>query len=554
MSNLILKIRLESLITNLDQVRSLTQSVKKREDETKALRVALESTSNLIKTVNTHTGVAKLYGVGGFEESRHEFNKTMDKLEQGLQRLETEVSTAKSLLDGMKNRFVPIQGSLEFTLENELDTRTKELLKTLRITRKKVNEPDVKGGILQQAWQAACYEQDRFGFSEYVDFLSGLALRDKGWDNSICHIADELISTCGRLIPGQIWDALTIPSSRGAVTLARIIRMGFPEWTFWGLPLTAHELALLTVNTHDELSTMIEDEAGDDQQTRREIEACFADGLATYVMGPAYACAALLLRFSPSLAYAARFDAVDAETLRTAVVKVIKESLDQSETGSLDKTAVAQFENVLQSSLAVSLRRTKAIPDAERAHVILLMLDNMYGQCKTGASFDPSIIALLKDEWQEAIQQAQPSGSPGSHDRLDKWTDTLFRYLSKSTVSVMYCGTYWDWSKSKLLEIHDDDPTTLWITDKDKANDPQQAGQNVKYLDLAYSIDLRDVINAAWACRIDKLNNGDENANWIDAAASKLWTCVKEKKKSEQEVATSVRAGIKAPASFKTKK
>jgi hypothetical protein len=562
MSNLVLKIRLESLISNLEQVSRLADSVTSREQETQDLRSLLEDTVKMIETLNTWVDVAKAFGVGSFDESPTRFKESLEKVTSIINGLKTQMDAAKKLLDSIKHRLVPLGGTLGTNLQDELRVKTKDWLKGLKNTRVKLNQPLPANGqqLLENAWKDAIGEQNQLIFSDYVDFLSGLALRDKGWDKGICHIADELISSCGNLLHTKMWDALTIPSSQGALTLASIIRMGFPEWTFWGLPLAAHELGLVAVSVDDTLGAYIDEQADEDLQVRRQIQVCLADAFATCTMGPAYAWAALLLRFNPRLAYEERYDAVDDEILIHAFSTVLNSALEQSATGtSFDEKIIETLNTSLKSALQakLSVRRAKALSDAQRAHIILRVLDKMLVKCAVGTSFDRKIIEQLRSEWDLALQQAKPLGKPDSQPTLDTWVDYLFKYLSAYPLGAIYCGIPWTLTKETLMSLVNSDPDTQWIYMKEEYDKLKPHHQNVEYLDLN-GIELRDVINAAWACRIEGLakpGGTAEDSDKISAAALKLWKFIKDKKNAELENSTAVgRAGVRPMASSKTKK
>src|SRR5215208_675247 len=252
MSNLVLKIRLESLITNLEQVRRLAGSVTTREQETRDLRTLLDEAARSIEKLTTYVQVAQAFGAGQGDESPTKFIETLNVVFDTIGDLKAEMEGAKKLVDSVTHRHVSLGEKLGDRLETELQQKT-GWLKVLKDMRSKLDSALQDNGqkLLENAWEEAGGEKNQLIFSDYVDFLSGLALRDKGWDNSICQIADELIRSCGNLLQAKMWEALTIPSSHGAVTLARIIRMGFPEWTIWGLPLAAHELGLVAVTVDD---------------------------------------------------------------------------------------------------------------------------------------------------------------------------------------------------------------------------------------------------------------------------------------------------------------
>jgi hypothetical protein len=498
----------------------------------------LEEVGTLIVKLQINAQVSQSYSASPQEEDATNFRKHLGIVVDTTGDLKTKLEEAKKLLDSLTQRLVPLGEKLGDRLETDLHQKT-DWLKSLKATRSKLDKPGQPNGqqLLESAWEETAGEKNQLIFSDYVDFLSGLALRDKGWDNSICQIADELIAN---LLQAKMWDPLTIPSSHGAVTLAKIIRMGFPEWTIWGLPLAAHELGLVAVSVDDTLGSYIDDQAGDDEELRRQMQVCLADAFATCTMGPAYACAALLLRFNPRFAYEGRYDALDDDTLTQTFSTVLKTTLAQSSAGtSFDENIVASLNLSWKSALkeTLSVRRVRALPDAQRAHIILRVLDKMLAQCGAGASFDRKIIEQLRDEWKLALEQAKPTGELGPQARLDTWVDYLFEYLSANPLGAIYCGIPWNATKVALVKIVQHDKATEWTCSKEKHEQEVKAGnQNVQYLELNNTIELRDVINAAWAYRIERLGEAGytaEESDTINAAALKLWKCIKDKRTAE---------------------
>jgi hypothetical protein len=150
-------------------------------------------------------------------------------------------------------------------------------------------------------------------FSEYVDYLRGVAIRSTGFGDEdfrlsdLFLLADNLPAVWGRP-GGWTWKSLAIPSraEENASTQAYVLRIGFPEWTIWALPLLQHEFGrVVTAKNERDLPVSSPTEA-----------AMLADALAGLVTGPAYACAELLLRLDP--ASVNRWD--DEVTLRSATI------------------------------------------------------------------------------------------------------------------------------------------------------------------------------------------------------------------------------------------
>jgi hypothetical protein len=175
-------------------------------------------------------------------------------------------------------------------------------------------------------------------FSEYVDYLRGVAIRSTGFvvqdrhdlesetaagqadlagggageDHSVrlsdlFLLADHLPALMGRP-GGWTWKSLAVPSrvEQNASTEAYVLRIGFPEWSIWALPLLQHEFGRVVIKKNPrELPVADPTE-----------EAMLADALAGLVTGPAYACAQLLLRLDP--ASVNRWN--DEVTLRSATI------------------------------------------------------------------------------------------------------------------------------------------------------------------------------------------------------------------------------------------
>jgi hypothetical protein len=157
-------------------------------------------------------------------------------------------------------------------------------------------------------------------FSEYVDLLRGVALRTAGFrdeDNQLANIfsiADQLPRLWGR-VEGWEWQSLAVPSRQELNKRSQglVLRVGFPEWTIWALPFVQHEFGYVFAERAKLTSAS-------DPPYRSVL---LADVLATRVTGPAYACAALLLRLDPVAVTAPDMEAA----LRSATIIVTLEQL-----------------------------------------------------------------------------------------------------------------------------------------------------------------------------------------------------------------------------------
>jgi hypothetical protein len=131
-------------------------------------------------------------------------------------------------------------------------------------------------------------------FYEYVDLVRGVALRSSRLDQDLCRIADDLVRSVSKK-----WRSITIPArlERMAPTSGRLIRIGFPEWTIWNVPLAVHEYGHVFAEVVSELHQLLE---GQPPADRVLLESLMADAFAAITVGPAYGCAAILTRLDPA--------------------------------------------------------------------------------------------------------------------------------------------------------------------------------------------------------------------------------------------------------------
>jgi len=242
--------------------------------------------------------------------------------------------------------------------------------------------------------------------------------------------------------------------------------MRFPEWTIWAVPLTAHELGRVVIKGSPKFEKPVQavsqgetDEAK--EQAREHMRVYLADAFATYVMGPAYACSVILLRFNPLTAY--------------------------QEKGTYP-------------------------PDALRAQIVLSMLTKMLEKERNRNPPYGEIVDNLKDSWNSALVQAKgelPETLNLKQEKVDQWADHLFKALVKEYSKGMYKGELWNNTAVALKRL---------LASEDKKDVSELLNGNEAW---------RDVLNAAWLCRID---NVDESST-IARAAEELWQLIQARKK-----------------------
>lgn len=237
--------------------------------------------------------------------------------------------------------------------------------------------PEASKEALKRSWRRyyEIYDESRKTFGEYLEFIGGLAIRSMGFDEAIrstgfdervCQVADELVRSCSKEVSLQPWQSLTIPSLQESLTrtLARIIRLSFPEWTIWMLPFTAHEYGYVVIEDslaqeRNVIKTFVTSEiellkqrdggyqAAKDEEEKKTAEAriknhllvLLADAFATYTMGPAYAHAAISLRFNPSHAHR-ESSTHPSEVRRACMVLKMLEEMDKAEGGNTFRSAL----------------------------------------------------------------------------------------------------------------------------------------------------------------------------------------------------------------------
>jgi hypothetical protein len=147
-------------------------------------------------------------------------------------------------------------------LQQAFDYHTQQQETKIKKTRDLVDKTDVSDqATIQLAWSEYTELRERNAriYREFLEAMSGLAIRRNQIDESFCKIADALILSMKSYVVRA--DALAIPASQEAHsrTLARLVRM--PEWTIWSVPLVAHEFGHVVIDDVPELATFAEAEA-----------------------------------------------------------------------------------------------------------------------------------------------------------------------------------------------------------------------------------------------------------------------------------------------------
>jgi hypothetical protein len=133
-------------------------------------------------------------------------------------------------------------------------------------------------------------------FKSYVDIASGLTLRGLRLDGRVCAMADDLVVDWARY-HDLSRKALTIPAFDDEEQPSHMVRFGFAAWTVWSLPLFAGTFWRMYADLFNSIALT---SLATDEPSRRRVRTYLGDCLAVEMMGPAYACALILLRLDPA--------------------------------------------------------------------------------------------------------------------------------------------------------------------------------------------------------------------------------------------------------------
>jgi hypothetical protein len=287
-------------------------------------------------------------------------------------------------------------------------------------------------------------------FSECLDLLGGLALRDRSTDDQICQLADELIYECAqpsfRVLATMPSLAHDLGDSLTSSMLRRVASIRFPDWTLWTVPLVAHEYAYVMTELEEVLRSHVSLEAsawclehrpdpGSDDiaeeirlRAQNYARVLLADAFATFAMGPAYACAAVLLRLDP---------AYDGHRYRPS--------------------------------------------DSTRARMILGVLDEM-NRTSMGAYED--ILQFLTRRWEEISQLVPTAAAAEAEDVLVP--ERVSAYLQRKFKYKRTGYTPQGWTEARKWSME-------WQGSERRPTVPE---------DLGAAHSLRDALNAVWDCRV----------------------------------------------------
>lgn len=386
MGSFILRTRLEILSSNLrdvERVMDLAQDRAKEIDALKTLLSGPEGVRDLARRLSTRV-----------ERSLTDFeDNDRDSVIQNL-------TAASRLAQDLSSMLEKSQRKIDSLLAPPLELSTRRIQERLSTDKPKESIAELKKVLessepLTSAWEMEkrlATESEPL-FAEYVDLLRGLALREAGIERGICELADRLLDGCDR--PG-IWKSLAIPSYRGPVdaTPANIVHLRFPEWTIWALPLAAHEFGRMMVRENQTLARRVSQVPAAQAILPATLIDLLGDAFATYTVGPAYACAAVLMRLDPRPAGPGE----------------------------------------------------QAVDDS-RARMILAMLKEAEARAGIGFSFE-AVRQPIEQAWLEAVQEA--GGRPGAEPALGDLAKLFWDWADQTYVTAKYQPM--SWQKAQRLQ------------------------------------------------------------------------------------------------------
>jgi hypothetical protein len=476
MTDLLLRVRLESLRQNLRQVRSLIGLIQENGNSVRTLdRVLNEPTAPIKISLNRLSMASDALRTLLAEEDNLRLALQAYPVQlQQLSSVPDDLATVRKELDAARMQVKQLLGSVQETdalldresIQDIFGDTARNLL--MDATDLQGQLPGRESGSPPQAATNADWDKFRelvgnrerlSVFQEYVDVAGGLSLRGNGMDEQFCAMADWLSDHWNRVIGLPYW--FSIPARDEARLMTHIIvPVGFPEWTIWAVPLFAHEVGRIFVDKEKTLQGftvaqargLSADKAGTSggtaktqaRPTRKRVEArqarirtYLADAFATYVMGPAYACASLLLKLDPSGV-----------------------GQDEQERG---------WDHVRARVILGTLEKIRPTVTAEMA----------------------DIIKTLEESWQAAVYRFAPSQSTGNDPALvdpviAQAIDTLRRLEDMRDEPICFNDDAWGKAKRLAAEVF--------------ANLHNRA--DVTGADETTGISLPLVLNAAWYQRV----------------------------------------------------
>jgi hypothetical protein len=207
--------------------------------------------------------------------------------------------------------------------------------------------------------------------SECLAFIEGVLVRSARIDDGICEVADALLAKLSD-DADVTWQRFTIMGKDEFFTkTTEIIRMRFPEFSIWNLPIVCHELGHFVGEemrksiTPDIFVQILQEEGKRiEEHDIRFLHEQFADLFAVYAMGPAFACTCILLHFDPMRAYEDG-EEHPADAKRVHFILKALEEMDKASMPPIYIGIIDTLRKLWQRSLTSAGKPEKLSPDIE---------------------------------------------------------------------------------------------------------------------------------------------------------------------------------------------
>jgi hypothetical protein len=301
---------------------------------------------------------------------------------------------------------------------------------------------------------------------------------------SVCALADALLRSLAEQT-GQQWNAAVVLGTDPLLEWeSEIVKVQFPDWGLWSLPLLGHEFGHLVARGTPELQRFRVQQIGrfgrpeplsdeDAVALEQQLDELFADVFALYTLGPAFACAAMLLHFNPHEA---------------------------------------------------ALRRGNHPTHAQRVATILEAIERANAATREGPTDRGRFALLIEDlqqRWQCSIEALSTSpvgqGSPWADLEIAKvWGQELFGIVDGSfRLGARYTPERWKWARDRVEALR---------VALNRGDDMHRSTHLVTEDERWPETKLEDLLNLIWWARLSRLGSPTEldrlalrlGSTWLD--------------------------------------
>ena len=370
-------IRITDACANLNLVQDVLEKATKRKSDADALQKELR---NLRKWDGPLTALDTLiYSCRQMlreDTTNSSLSKRVEEADRALKELRAQLENSCEQADKLARRWFN---------NDQLGLHKKTTVKLLGDKRRQIDRIRLEAPEGSPQKLLADIEDAKPLWGEHIETVAGVILRDEKLDGGLCGLADHLIENYHRHPPFMSANTLNILGHDHTFLrdLKYTVYFRFPTWSVWGLPLTAHEF------WHASSSDLIVDPLwhrsfdkipqSESKWSDPVVKDCLADAFATFVVGPSYAFACILLLLNVRL----ERDRVRANTI-FETLKYLRQH---------DNEGTYEFASELQGSW------TEAIAPLNSARSAALSY--------TGAQNDPSPPSVstsrIDDEMLEAL-------------------------------------------------------------------------------------------------------------------------------------------------------